>query len=97
MKSTPPAGHDHRLEQNQSLLASLRVGKLLLDIAAVGLGLWIGGISWPTIIYVLFFASLAHQLVELVVWQIVEQKRSAARARKELLVNQYLATPEGQC
>lgn len=84
------------LEQNQSLLASLRVGKLLLDIAAVGLGFWIGGISWATIIYVLIFASLAHQMVELVVWQIVEQKRSATRARKELLVNQYLATPEGE-
>src|SRR4029077_18042484 len=32
------------LEQNHSLLASLRVGKLLLDATAVGLGFWAGGL-----------------------------------------------------
>ena len=84
------------LEQNQSLLASLRVGKLLLDAAAVGLAIWAGGIAWITIIYVLIFASLAHQLVEIVVWQFVEQKRAAMRARRELMVSQYLAAPLGE-
>ena len=83
------------LEQNQSLLASLRVGKLLLDAAAVGLGFWVGGLTWYTIAYVLLFASLAHQLVEVVVWQLVDQKRAAMRSRRELLVNQYLTAPLG--
>ncbi len=84
------------LEQNQSMLASLRVGKLLLDATAVGLAFWAGGISWITIIYILIFASLGHQLVEFVVWQFVEHKRSAMRSRRELMVNQYLAAPLGE-
>jgi GTPase SAR1 family protein len=84
------------LEQNQSLLASLRVGKLLLDAAAIGLAFWAGGLTWYTLIYVLLFASLAHQLVEIVVWQIVEQKRAAMKSRREAMVNQFLAVPLGE-
>jgi GTPase SAR1 family protein len=83
------------LEQNQSLLASLRVGKLLLDATAVGLAFWAGGLTWLTILYVLIFASLAHQLVEIVVWQVVEQKRATMKAHREAMVNQYLAVPLG--
>lgn len=81
------------LEQNPSLLASLRVGKLMLDATAVGLAFWAGGLTWFTIIYVLIFASLAHQLVEIIVWQIVEQKRAAMKSRRESMVNQFLAEP----
>jgi hypothetical protein len=84
------------LEQNQSLLASLRVCKLLLDATAVGLAFWAGGLTWFTILYVLLFASLAHQLVEIVVWQIMEQKRATMKAHREKMVNQYLAVPLGE-
>jgi hypothetical protein len=81
------------LEQNQSLLASLRVGKLLLDGTAIGLGLWAGGLAWPSLITVPIFASISHQLVEIGVWQYVEQKRDLTRTRKEMMVNQYIAAP----
>jgi hypothetical protein len=81
------------LEQNQSLLASLRVGKLLLDGTAVGLGFWAGGLAWPSLIFIPLFASASHQLVEVGVWQYAEQKRAVTRARKEMMVNQYIAAP----
>ena len=63
------------LEQNVGLLAFLRVAKLLLDVIAIGLGFWAGGLGYATLIYVPFFALIAHQIVELIVWQFVEQKR----------------------
>ncbi|MCE9533905.1 MAG: GTPase domain-containing protein [Planctomycetes bacterium] len=81
------------LEENPSLLASLRVGKLLLDGAAIGLGIWAGGLAWPSLIFVPLFASATHQVVEIVVWQMVDHKRSQIRSRKEKLVNQTIAEP----
>ncbi len=85
------------LEQNHSLLASLRVGKLLLDTAAVAFGFWAGGLTWwEDLIFIPVFASGEHQAVELVVWQYVEQKRSVTRRRKEMLVNQAIAAPIGE-
>lgn len=85
------------LEQNHSLLASLRVGKLLLDAAAVGLGFWAGGLTWwEDLIFIPVFASTEHQAVELIVWQYVEQKRSVTRTRKQMLVNQAIAAPMGE-
>jgi len=81
------------LEMNASLLASLRVCKLLLDGAAVGVGLWLGGLTYQSLIFVPLFASATHQIVELIVWQYVDQKRSQTRTRKEQLVNQTIALP----
>ena len=84
------------LEHNPSLLASLRVCKLLLDGVAVGLGIWAGGLAWPSLIFVPLFASAAHQIVEIAVWQYVDQKRALSRSRKEMLVNQSIAAPMGE-
>ncbi len=81
------------LEQNVGLLAFLRVAKLLLDVIAIGLGFWAGGLGYATLIYVPFFASIAHQIVELIVWQFVEQKRVSTRARRESMVIQYISAP----
>lgn len=58
------------------------------------LGLWAGGWwAWPCLIFVPLFASIAHQLVEVVVWQYVEHKRRLTRWRKELMVNQTITAP----
>jgi len=82
------------LEQNPSLLASLRVGKIMLDAAAIVLGIVVGGgFYWPSLIFVPLFASAVHQVVELIVWQMVEQKRTQIRKRKEKLVSQTITTP----
>ncbi len=81
------------LERNVSLLAFLRVAKLLLDAIAIGLAFWAGGLSYPTLIYIPLFASISHQLVEVIVWQFVEQKRISTRARREEMVKQYISGP----
>jgi hypothetical protein len=81
------------LEQNPAALAILRAGKLLLDITAIILAFWAGGLDWPTLIYALLFVSAAHQVVEFGVRQYVERKRSAIRTRKMATVNQAVSGP----
>ncbi|HEX3149149.1 MAG TPA: GTPase [Gemmataceae bacterium] len=81
------------LEQNPAALASLRAGKLLLDVAAIILAIWAGGLDWPTIVYIFLFVSLAHQVVELIVRQYVEGRRSAIRSRKMSIVSHDVSGP----
>jgi hypothetical protein len=81
------------LEGNPGALAIVRGGKLVLDIVAIVLAVWAGGLDWPTLIYIPLFVSLAHQVVELIVRQYVEGKRSAVRARKMAIVSQTISTP----
>jgi hypothetical protein len=83
------------LDKNPSLLTSLRTGKLVLDFMAVVLGIWAawGWSWWWYVIFIPLFASAAHQIVELIIWQYVEQKRMFARSRKEMMVNHSIATP----
>ena len=81
------------LEQNHSAMATLRVGKLLLDITAIGLGFWAGGLNWPTLIYIPVFLSLAHQLAEIIVWQYVEGKRRGIRKQQLDGVRRWIIGP----
>lgn len=81
------------LEQNPAALAALRAGKLVLDLIAVALAVWSGGLDWPTIVYIFLFASVAHQVVELIARQYVERKRSAIRSRKMATVSQAVSGP----
>lgn len=81
------------LEQNPAALATLRAGKLLLDLTAIGLAVWAGGLDWPTIVYVFLFVSAAHQVVELIARQYVEGKRSAIRSRKMRTVTETVSRP----
>jgi GTP-binding protein EngB required for normal cell division len=81
------------LEKNAAALATLRAGKLLLDLVAIVLAIWAGGLDWPTIIYIFLFVSAAHQVVELIVRQYVEGKRSAIRTRKMATVSQAVSGP----
>jgi ethanolamine utilization protein EutP (predicted NTPase) len=81
------------LEQKPALLAVLRGGKLVLDLVAIGLAFWAGGLDWPTIIYIFLFVSAAHQVVELFVRQYVEGRRSAIRRRKTATVTQAVSGP----
>jgi 50S ribosome-binding GTPase len=81
------------LEKNPAGLVVLRAGKLVLDMAAIGLAVWAGGWDWPTLILIPLFVSAVHQVVELGVRQYVEGKRSAIRSRKKTFVSQALAGP----
>jgi hypothetical protein len=81
------------LEKTPAALAMLRAGKLVLDLVAIALAVWAGGFDWPTIIYIFLFVSAAHQVVELIVRQYVERKRSAIRSRKMATVSQAVSGP----
>ncbi|WP_020472068.1 GTPase [Zavarzinella formosa] len=81
------------LEQNPASLATLRVVKLFFDLSAIGLGIWAGGLNWPTLIYVPVFLSITHQGAELIVWQFVEGKRRAIRQHKLRTVRQVIISP----
>jgi hypothetical protein len=81
------------LEQKPAVLAMLRGGKLVLDLLAIGLAFWAGGLDWPTVIYIFLFVSAAHQVVELFVRQYVEGRRSAIRKRKTATVSQAVSGP----
>jgi len=81
------------LERNRGVLVVLRAMKVLLDVAAIVLAIWVGGWDWLTLILIPIFVSIAHQLVELIVRQYVEGKRSAIRSRKMTIVSQSLSGP----
>jgi GTP-binding protein EngB required for normal cell division len=81
------------LEQNPAALVVLRAGKLVLDVAAIGLAIWAGGWEWPTLILIPLFVSAVHQVVELGARQYVEGKRSAIRSRKKAIVSQAVSGP----
>src|SRR5262249_49779647 len=55
--------------------------------------IWAGGWDWLTLILIPIFVSIAHQLVELIVRQYVEGKRSAVRSRKMTIVSQTVSGP----
>jgi GTP-binding protein EngB required for normal cell division len=81
------------LEHYPAGLGILRAGKLLLDLTAIGLAIWAGGFDWPTIVYIFLFVSAAHQVVELIVRQYVEGRRSAVRSHKMTTVSQAVSGP----
>jgi 50S ribosome-binding GTPase len=81
------------LQQSPSRLGALRAGKVALDLAAVFLGLWAGGIGLMSLIWVPLFASIAHQGVEMLVRLYVDQKRQRVRASNQLMVSQYISAP----
>lgn len=81
------------LEKNPAALVVLRAAKLILDVIAIVLAIWAGGWDWLTLILIPIFVSVAHQLVELVVRQYVDRKRSAVRSRKMTIVSQAVSGP----
>lgn len=81
------------LEQHPAALATLRAGKLMLDVVAIVLAVWAGGLEWITLLYVVLFVTAGHLLVELVARQYVEGRRSAIRSRKMASVSQTVAAP----
>jgi hypothetical protein len=83
------------LEKNPVVLNSLRGGKLAIDcaaiggtVAAVGIGAW----GWDLLLVPLA-ASLTHQLVELIGWQVVDAHREQTRTHQLALLKQSLSNP----
>ena len=82
-----------QLERNPVVLNSLRCGKFALDMAAIAGTVAAGGLSWWDFVLVPLIASLTHQLVELLGYQVVESQREATRLRQQALITQHLSQP----
>ncbi len=82
-----------QLEKNPMVLYSLRGGKFALDVAAVAGSVAAGGIGWQDFIIAPLVASLTHQLVELLGWQVVDAQREQTRHRQQELLKQQLSGP----
>ena len=82
-----------QLEKNPMVLYSLRGGKFALDVAAVAGSVAAGGLGWQDFIIAPLVASLTHQLVELLGWQVVDAQREQTRHRQQELLKQQLSGP----
>lgn len=81
------------LRTSPVLLAAVRVVKLVLDLIAVGVGVWVAGLTWWALLAIPVTVSLVHQGFELVVWQLIERKRETVRSRKQTLISQTISGP----
>jgi 50S ribosome-binding GTPase len=79
-----------QLERNPVVLNTLRGGKFALDVAAIA-GTVAAGPGWYDFILVPLIASLTHQLVELLGYQVVESQREMTRQRQQALMTQHLS------
>jgi hypothetical protein len=82
-----------QLEQHPVALNTLRSSKLAMDAGAIAAALAVGHIGLHDIVLVPLFASLSHQLVELLGKQYVDSQREEARNRQQALVTQYISGP----
>jgi hypothetical protein len=87
-----------QLEKNPAVLNTLRGGKFAVDVAAIAGTVTATVLSpglhwWADFILVPLAASMTHQLVELLGYQVVESQREATRQRQQELMVQHLATP----
>ena len=82
------------LEKSPAKLNALRGGKLAIDAAAVAGAFVTAGAHWGLdFVLVPLYASITHQLVELLGKQYVDTQREQARNRQQSLVGQYLSGP----
>ena len=82
-----------QLEKNPAVLYSLRGSKFALDVAAVAGSIAAGGIGYQDFIIAPLVASLTHQLVELLGWQVVDAQREQTRHRQQELLKQHFSGP----
>jgi hypothetical protein len=87
-----------QLEKNPAVLNALRGGKFAMDVAAIAgtvtATVMAPGLHWwADFILVPLAASMTHQLVELLGYQVVESQREATRQRQQQLMVQHLSTP----
>ena len=83
-----------RLAQNPPLLNVLRLIVILIDLSVIGLILWM---TWPPEWYLLALIPLAvsvtRQLVDVVVWQLIERGRARLKSHREVLLHDHLSVP----
>lgn len=89
-------GITEQFEQNPALLNGLRVSKLILDLVAIGLVLWLIGFDWWLLLAVPVAVSLTHQIAEWITQAYVNRKREQARYRQETLMATHLSAPLGE-
>lgn len=82
------------LSGNATFLNGLRYGKIAVDIAAVALVLWYTWIpTWYHLLWIPVAAAASHTAAELAIRLKVESVRSKARAKRESLLNEQIASP----
>jgi len=81
------------LRTSPILLAAVRTVKLMLDLVAIGVGIWLAGVTWWALLAIPILVSLVHQGFELIVWQLIESKRETVRSRKQTLISQTISGP----
>ena len=83
------------LEKNPTKLATLRGGKFALDVTAIVAAVATGGVAhpWADVVLVPLFASVTHQLVELLGMGFVDAQREQTRQRQQTLLSEHLSAP----
>lgn len=83
-----------KLNANPGLLNGVRYGKIAVDVAAIAAVVWWTWVpQWYHILLIPVAVALSHTLAELVIRWRVESIRSAARAKRESLLDEQLAAP----
>ncbi len=82
------------LQKNPAILYTARGGRLIVDLAIVGVVLYFALVSsWYYLFLIPLGVSLSHQGSELVVRSVVESTRRRARNQREALVSSGLTSP----
>ena len=84
------------LRKNGGLLFMMRIGKLTLDLVAIGVAFWICGLTLWLILAIPVLVSLAHQVIEIFCRAYVDVAREKVRQKQEALVSEHLAKPVGE-
>ena len=83
-----------RLAQHPPMLNLLRLTVIMLDLTIIGLIVWL---TWPPGWYLLALIPLAmsitRQLVEVIVWQLIERGRARLKRHREVLLHEHLSEP----
>ena len=82
------------LSKNNTLLYTLRGGRLIVDLAIIALILYLTWLpSWYHLLLIPLGVSVSHQATELLVRGYVESSRRRVRNQREALVSSILTTP----
>ena len=82
-----------QLEKNPGVLNTLRGLKFGMDAGSIAAAIVVGGGPVADVILVPIFASLSHQLVELLGKSYVDSQREYVRHRQQTLMAQYISAP----
>jgi hypothetical protein len=81
------------IDGQSSIWNSLKVAKVVLEVLAVFLGIYVGGFDWWTLIYIPLFVAIVEGGFELGVFFYLEQKRNTLREHRWQLLDRIILKP----